>query len=199
MTLDHADGIVTTGNLRRNGKIFMIILHLIHQQKPRMIHLVVVQRKNLKNEQIMWVLRVMFDEKSAGAILYLYNEDLLRTEYLLLHHSSGHWDFPKGNIELGEDGLQTARREIYEETGINDIEFVKGFISNVEYYYRRIDKLVHKLVIFYIAKTNIREVILSSEHDGYAWMEYDTAINQLTYKNAKQLLEKAKTFVVPMC
>ena len=147
----------------------------------------------------MWVLRVMFDEKSAGAILYLYNEDLLRTEYLLLHHTSGHWDFPKGNIELGEDGLQTARREIYEETGINDIEFVKGFISNVEYYYRRIDKLVHKLVSFYIAKTNTREVILSSEHDGYAWMEYDTAINQLTYKNAKQLLEKAKTFVVPKC
>ncbi|MFI5422364.1 MAG: bis(5'-nucleosyl)-tetraphosphatase [Nitrososphaerales archaeon] len=147
----------------------------------------------------MWVLRVMFDENSAGAILYLYNEDLLRTEYLLLHHTSGHWDFPKGNIELGEDGFQTARREIYEETGINDIEFVKGFISNVEYYYRRIDKLVHKRVIFYIAKTNTREVILSSEHDGYAWMEYDPAINQLTYKNAKQLLEKAKTFVVPKC
>ena len=52
MTLDHADGIVTTGNLRRNGKIFMIMLHRIHQQKPRMIHLVVVQRKNLKNEQM---------------------------------------------------------------------------------------------------------------------------------------------------
>ncbi|HET7148318.1 MAG TPA: NUDIX domain-containing protein [Candidatus Nitrosopolaris sp.] len=141
----------------------------------------------------------MFEENSAGAILYSRDEDLLRTEYLLLHHASGHWDFPKGNIELGEDGFQTARREIYEETGINDIEFVKGFVSNVEYYYKRTDKLVHKRVIFYIAKTNTRKVILSSEHDGYAWMEYNTAINQLTYKNAKLLLNKARAFMALQC
>jgi bis(5'-nucleosidyl)-tetraphosphatase len=51
ITLDPADGIVTTGNPRRNGKIFMIMLHRIHQQKPQRIHLVVLQRKSLKNEQ----------------------------------------------------------------------------------------------------------------------------------------------------
>jgi bis(5'-nucleosidyl)-tetraphosphatase len=145
------------------------------------------------------MLKAMFEENSAGAILYSLNVDLGRTEYLLLHHASGHWDFPKGNIELGEDGFQTARREIYEETGINDIEFVKDFISNIEYYYRRSDKLVHKRVIFYIAKTNTRNVILSSEHDGYNWYEYGKAINQLTYKSAKKLLKKAKTFVAPGC
>lgn len=138
----------------------------------------------------------MFDEKSAGAILYSLNEDLSRTEYLLLHHTSGHWDFPKGNIELGEDEFQTARREVYEETGIDEIEFVKGFISNIEYYYRRSDKLVHKRVIFYLAKANTRDVILSSEHDGYSWNDYDTTINQLTYNSAKKLLKKAKAFVV---
>ena len=145
------------------------------------------------------MVKAMFDENSAGAILYFLNEDLGRTEFLLLHHTSGHWDFPKGNIELGEDGFQTARREIYEETGINEIEFVKDFISNIEYYYRRPDKLVLKRVIFYIAKTNTRNVILSSEHDGYSWNEYGTAINQLTYKSAKKLLKKAKMFVAPKC
>src|SRR5947208_15008071 len=143
------------------------------------------------------MLKAMFDENSAGAILYFLNEDLGRTEFLLLHHTSGHWDFPKGNIELGEDGFQTARREIYEETGISDIEFAKGFISNIEYYYRRSDKLVHKRVAFYIAKTNTRNVVLSSEHDGYSWNEYGSAINQLTYKSAKKLLKKAKTFMHP--
>jgi bis(5'-nucleosidyl)-tetraphosphatase len=143
------------------------------------------------------MLKAMFDENSAGAILYFLNEDLGRTEFLLLHHISGHWDFPKGNIELGEDGLQTARREIYEETGINDIEFAKDFTSSIEYFYRRSDKLIHKRVTFYIAKTNTRDVTLSSEHDGYSWNEYGTAINQLTYNSAKKLLNQAKTFLAP--
>ena len=142
-----------------------------------------------------YALKALFDENSAGAILFSLNENSHRTEYLLLHHTSGHWDFPKGNIESGEDDLDTARREIYEETGISDIEFVKGFVSKIEYYFRRSEKLVHKQVIFYMARTNTRKTILSSEHDGYAWTGYDKAINQLTYKGAKDLLKKAKKFL----
>jgi bis(5'-nucleosidyl)-tetraphosphatase len=135
----------------------------------------------------------MFDEHSAGAILFSLNENSHKIEYLLLHNTSGHWEFPKGNFESGEDGFETARREIYEETGIMDIEFIKDFESNIQYYFRRSDKLVHKRVIFYMARTNTRKVILSSEHDAYAWNEYNEAINQLTYKNAKDLLKKAKS------
>lgn len=52
ITLDHADGIVTTGNPQRNGKIFMIMLHRIHQQKQQMIPLAIAQLKSMKNEQI---------------------------------------------------------------------------------------------------------------------------------------------------
>ena len=134
----------------------------------------------------------MFDEYSAGAILFSLNENSHKIEYLLLRHTSGHWEFPKGNFEVGEDGFETARREIYEETGITDIEFIKDFESKIEYYFKRSNKLVHKRVIFYVARTNTRKVILSSEHDAYAWKGYNEAINQLTYKNAKDLLKKAK-------
>ncbi|MGA8083750.1 MAG: NUDIX domain-containing protein [Candidatus Nitrosopolaris sp.] len=141
---------------------------------------------------VPYVLKAMFDEYSAGAILFSLNENSGRIEYLLLRHTLAHWEFPKGNIEFGEDGFETARREIYEETGINDIEFIKDFESNIEYYFNRSDKLVHKLVIFYMARTNTRNIILSSEHDAFAWKEYNEAINQLTYKNARDLLKKAK-------
>ncbi len=134
----------------------------------------------------------MLDEYSAGAILFSVNESSHRIEYLLLHHTSGHWEFPKGNFEFGEDGFETARREIYEETGITEIEFIKDFESQIEYYFRRSDKLFHKRVIFYMARTNTRKVILSTEHDAYAWKEYNEAINQLTHKDAKDLLKEAK-------
>lgn len=135
----------------------------------------------------------MFDEYSAGALVFSLNENSHKIEYLLLHHTAGHWEFPKGNFEFGEDGFETARREIYEETGITDIEFIKDFESKIEYYFKRSNKLVHKRVIFYVARTNTRKVILSSEHDAYAWKEYNEAINQLTYKNAKDLLKNAKS------
>ena len=34
------------------------------------------------------------------------------------------WSLPKGHIDAGEDELSAARREIYEESGIKNLEFV---------------------------------------------------------------------------
>lgn len=137
----------------------------------------------------------MADEISAGAVLCSFNSDVKRIEYLLLNYASGHWDFPKGNIEIGENGLQTATREIFEETGIEEVVFVNGFMSTIEYYYKRSNRLIHKFVTFYLAKTGKRDVRLSFEHRDFAWKEYDVAINQLTYESAKKVLREAKPHV----
>ena len=37
-----------------------------------------------------------------------------------------HWDFPKGIREQGEEPIQAARREVGEETGIDDTGFDWG-------------------------------------------------------------------------
>ena len=36
---------------------------------------------------------------------------------------------------------------------------------------------------------------MSFEHVGYAWLDYDGAIEKLTFKNAKDVLEKAELFL----
>jgi 8-oxo-dGTP pyrophosphatase MutT (NUDIX family) len=133
------------------------------------------------------------EERSAGAILY--TESNGRLEYLLLHYHAGHWDFPKGNIEEGEADLDTVRREVKEETSIDDIKFVDGFRKKVEYMYKRADKPVHKEVVFYLAKTNAKNVKLSYEHKGYGWMGYEDAMKRITYKNSKTILEEANSFL----
>lgn len=145
--------------------------------------------KNLTNNQINH--RLLIDERSAGAVVFYMGENS-EPEYLLLHYSAGHWDFPKGNIEAGENEKQTATREIQEETCINDVEFMDGFRMKIEYKYRHGKKVVRKEVVLYLARTRTRNVILSHEHIGFAWKKFDEAMQQLTYLNAKNLLSAAK-------
>ena len=136
----------------------------------------------------------MIYERSAGAVVF-YMEENSEPEYLLLHYSAGHWDFPKGNIEAGENEKQTATREIREETCITDIEFLDGFRMKIEYKYRHGKKLMRKEVVLYLARTHTHKIILSHEHVGFAWKKFDDAMQQLTYLNAKNLLSAAKEYL----
>ncbi|MEE8132769.1 MAG: bis(5'-nucleosyl)-tetraphosphatase [Nitrososphaerales archaeon] len=136
-------------------------------------------------------------ERSAGTVIF--NEKNGKVEYLLLHYPAGHWDFPKGNIETGEAEVDTIRREVKEETSIDDIEFVNGFRKKITYNYKRGGRLVYKEVIFYLTKTNAKNVKVSFEHQGYSWLNYDDAMKLLTYANAKMVLKEAKTFLSNKC
>ncbi len=132
----------------------------------------------------------MIEERSAGAVLF--NETDSRKIFLLLNYPSGHWDFVKGNIEDEETLQQTVVREIREETGITDVEFIDGFEDKIEYHYQRDGNLVHKEVIFFLAKTKTIDVKISHEHLGFVWLSFDDAIKKLTYKNAKNIMDKIK-------
>ena len=131
-------------------------------------------------------------ERSAGAIVFIMEKEPI---YLLLHYEAKHWDFPKGNIEKGETDQETVKREIEEETGIKDIEIIKDFKEKIQYYFKFEGELINKTVIFYLAKTKTKEVKLSFEHIGSTWLPYDKAIEQLTFKNAKEILKKANDFL----
>src|SRR5919109_2983641 len=136
----------------------------------------------------------MLMERSAGAVIFWikYPRDV---NFLLLKYSAGHWDFPKGNIEKWEDETQAACREIREETGIDSVVFLKGFQSKVTYNYRREQNLVHKEVIFFLAKAGSQKVTLSNEHIAYSWNRFDNALSKLTYKTAKDILINANDFL----
>ena len=131
-------------------------------------------------------------EISAGAVIFVDNKE---RKYLLLHYEQGHWDFPKGNIEKGEEKKQTVTREVKEETGITAISFIEGFEEKLHYFYKRDNQLISKDVIFYLTETKETYVKLSFEHIGYKWLNYSDALKQLTYKTAKQILKKAEKFL----
>ena len=134
----------------------------------------------------------MKEEISAGVILF--NNDKKRM-FLLLNYPSKHWDFVKGKIEEGETLHETAIRETNEETGIKDIEFLDGFKEEIEYYFRADNQDIHKKVIFFLGKTETTNIILSHEHLDFIWLDFDNALNKITYQNAKNLLRKSEEFL----
>ena len=46
--------------------------------------------------------------------------------YLIFKYTKNEWKIPKGHVEEGESLQETALREVREETGFNNIEFVSN-------------------------------------------------------------------------
>ncbi|MDP8906024.1 MAG: NUDIX domain-containing protein [Thermoproteota archaeon] len=137
----------------------------------------------------------MYDEISAGAVLHIVDENF-EIKYLILNYSYGHWDFPKGNIESGETETETIKREVTEETAINDIKVIEGFRQQISYRYRKKSKTVNKTVIYYLAETRTNKVVLSFEHINFAWLDFNHALEKLSFENSKKVLRNANEFLI---
>ena len=135
----------------------------------------------------------MKEEKSAGVVVYIKKHEKIL--YLLLHYPAGHWDFVKGKIEQGETHHQTVLRETYEETGISDLGFVEGFEEKINYNFQFEGELIHKEVVFFLAKTSTSTVKVSHEHLDFTWLDYKKALEKVTYQNAKSVLKKANNLL----
>lgn len=134
----------------------------------------------------------MSKETSAGAVIFKRNKEI---KYLLLQYEAGHWDFPRGAIERGEEEKETVQREVKEETNIADLKFIPGFREKISWFYRKEGKTIYKEAIYYLAETKTEKVKISFEHVAFKWLPYEEAMKQLTFKNSKAILEKANEFL----
>lgn len=138
-------------------------------------------------------------EKSIGAVVFRVEGG--QPVFLLLHYPSGHWDFPKGHQEKGENDEETLRREVEEETGIQDLKVFPYSKKQVRYFYqakgnekkKRIKQgtgtKIFKRVVYYAAETKTQEVEISFEHVGYEWLSFEEALKRITFKNSKDVIK----------
>lgn len=133
----------------------------------------------------------MIHEKSCGAIVYRKSHG--NTEILLIKHvNSGHWSFPKGHVEGNETELETAQREIKEETGI-DVILDPTFRETVSYSPK---KDTHKIVVYFLAKAKNFDFIPQEEEIAeIRWVDIGYAVNILTYENDRVIVNKAKAAI----
>jgi 8-oxo-dGTP pyrophosphatase MutT (NUDIX family) len=89
------------------------------------------------------------------------------------------WDFPKGVLEPGEEPLAAARREVREETLINDLQFTWG-----EEYRETAPYSNNKVARYYVGETHTEHITLpvspelgKPEHDESRWLDLAGALS----------------------
>jgi 8-oxo-dGTP pyrophosphatase MutT (NUDIX family) len=140
-------------------------------------------------------------EQSAGIIVYRINSENI-PEFLLLNGDAIGWGFPKGHIDKGENLVQTAKRETYEETSLKISKLESGFKQEVKYFLKKnwstgkqykTPKL--KMVTYFLAEvpyeSNVR---ISHEHVGFVWLPYSKAKKKQLFN--KKLLKYAKDYIL---
>lgn len=133
-------------------------------------------------------------ERSAGIVTY-YGDPEATLEYLILHYASGHWDFPKGKLELGETEAEAAVRELHEETGLT-ADLDTNFERKLHYFFRnKQGELISKTVVLFVGEASAKNVTISHEHIGYSWLPFEQAREQLTFKNAQRILSMAHNYI----
>ena len=127
-------------------------------------------------------------EKSCGAVVY----NPKKHSFLIIKMLNGNWGFPKGHTEDQETDIQTAIREVTEETGIN-IEILDGFKKSIKYIPF---PEVLKKVIFFIGITEEEKVTIDKhEIEDYMWCSYEEALKMITYKLQRDVMESSLQFI----
>ena len=112
--------------------------------------------------------------RSAGVVVVRGNGPVQR---VLVLRAYANWDFPKGQLEVGEQDLEAAIRETREETGITDLTFPWGtdYCETGPYGGGKIAR-------YYIGATDTEAITLPvsaelgrPEHDEFRWVSYGEA------------------------
>lgn len=131
---------------------------------------------------------------SCGFVIYRINPSCLSNssdqnwfskdnlQILLLELPSGRYDFPKGKIEKNETFIETAYRELEEETGITkeDIFRDERFQYQTTYfpYDPSVGKRVEKRLMMFLGKLKKgKDCTKVTEHEGFAWVNWKIPAN----------------------
>ena len=132
----------------------------------------------------------MIKEKSCGAVVYKQDSESI---YILIEKmKAGHYSIPKGHVENNETEVETALREIKEETNL-EVIIDSNFRETTTY---SPYKGCIKEVVFFVAKAitfDVKEQLI--EVTSLKWLEPEDAINILTFDSDKEVLKKALKYL----
>ncbi len=129
---------------------------------------------------------------SAGGVVYRVAGD--QPEILICgEYDRGIWALPKGTPDPGEDLLQTALREVEEETGIRPA--VDEPLGAIEYWYVEATERTryHKVVHFWLMRA-VGGSLDRHDHewDEVRWVPLEEAPERLRYPTEREVVQRAR-------
>ena len=115
----------------------------------------------------------------------------------IVNQNNDSWSLPKGHVEKNESILEAAIREIYEETGLKNINLIKE-IGSYKRYRIGLDGLDDlrelKLIHMYVFTTEENVLFPIDRHNPEAkWVSIKETINLLTHKKDKEFFSSSIT------
>lgn len=122
----------------------------------------------------------------AGVIPISY----IGRKVLMIQHPEGHWGFPKGHVEFDETEINTAIRELYEETGISLSFFLdtKKYRYTITYLCKENESIVKKSVTFFLGVTCVTDVKLNPNFKDYKWIDLEDLNSMDLFEQYRQLI-----------
>jgi 8-oxo-dGTP pyrophosphatase MutT (NUDIX family) len=130
-------------------------------------------------------------ETSAGGVVFRRGPDGV-VRFLLIRDSYKNWGFPKGHLEPGEPPADAARREVTEETGLDEL-VLHGPIKVIDWYFRFRGKTIHKFCHFFLFESRRGEPVPETAEGITACIfePLEEALQTISYDNARDVLTRA--------
>ncbi|MBN8571312.1 MAG: NUDIX pyrophosphatase [Ignavibacteria bacterium] len=100
----------------------------------------------------------------------------------------GIWQIVTAKIDAGEKAFETARREVFEETGLKPSELYVA--PSVNRFYNYMDDSINLVPVF-IAEVDSDDVKISDEHSEFEWLSFDEALGRIHWVSQKKMVKEA--------
>jgi bis(5'-nucleosidyl)-tetraphosphatase len=135
--------------------------------------------------------------RGSGVVVYVL--DQTEPHFLLIRSRRDRsWGFPKGHLLEGEELLNGAMRELWEETAIREVTLMPGFTEHVTYRVNRGGRFRQKTVTYFLGRVDTPAVRLSEEHSEHRWAVVEDARKILTFENLRTLVTRAWMIATPL-
>ena len=113
-------------------------------------------------------------------------------QFLLVQGHGDYWGFPKGHKEKGESDLETAKRELFEETQVTCSRYLLDTKFTERYRIRKKRGTdIIKKVIYFIGIVDSKKVIRqTTELKKHSWLKLEKAQERLL-ENRKKIIKNA--------
>ena len=131
-------------------------------------------------------------ERSCGAIVFQRTGD--RISFVIVQELAGAYSFPKGHMEGEETELETARREVKEEIGLEP-DFLPGFREEDEYDLAE-KPGTRKRVTYFLAEYHGEPLVARpGEIRGVRLLPYEEALACFEHGSTRAILARALVFL----